>query len=120
MWQSVWRYLVNVFTGGRGWRIIEAEARQLIARARTLGPRYTMLKPYDETPEYVSIMAGIGASQELRWMLLQIRERAVANLVDKPMDGVAVNVGVIMTIEEIGRRFNEYIRLDKENGVSAA
>lgn len=111
--KAIWMYLVNVFTGGRAWRSIEKRAELKIRQVEelrdkwlTAGPQYITLRAYNENdPEFVKALAGIGESLELRWMMAQIKERAVTNMVDTKLErlaeGAAINIGVILAVTQI-------------------
>lgn len=100
---------------------LQHDAQEIINRARKIGPRYTLVRPFDTLSEdYTRIMADIGSSMEFRWMLLMIREKAVSNLIDKPIDGAAVNIGMVMAVEEISSRLNEYVAMNKAANAQGA
>jgi hypothetical protein len=80
----------------------------MVVAIQAIGPKYTALKPIDTAPEgYTSALALVADMEEVRWMLYLVREQAVANIVGKPIDGLNVQVGVIMAVAEIERQLHE-------------
>ncbi len=111
--KALLNYLYNVFTGGRAWRDIEKRAELKIRQVEELrdkwlkaGPQYITLRAYNTSdPEFIKAMVGIAESLELRWVLEQIKQRAVTNMVDSELDrlaeGAAINIGVILAVAQI-------------------
>lgn len=108
-WKILVEYLTNVFTGGQAWRAKAAEVSVLGQRWLAMPPRYITVKAYsDEDEAFVREMASIYNNSAFSWFLYCVRERAVQNLVDKPVEGAQVNIGIIMAVDHISGELRQY------------